>query len=190
MSVDNSKYGLILEKKTGFKNTRLDVPIIIDDFRGINFYDSRNVKKPVEKFNLPAGKYVVKSGYFKSLPVPVKFAKNKLPVRERMFKPNPKNFDILFRPTKHKAFISWKEKIIVFDPALKGRKLNELFYILFHEYAHQFYVTESKTDALAENMMIDEGFNPSQIHSAIVTVLSDRQKVRKARTVKRLIDKI
>lgn len=174
-----------LNKKTGFKNMKLDEPVIINDFRGIEFYNSNYANKPVDAFNLPVGEYSVISGEFMPIKNPVNFAKNTLSMRERLFRPYASGFKIKFIPNKHKAFISWPDRTIIIDPSLKNKTLAELFYILFHEYAHRVYKTESKTDALAENMMINHGFNPSQIHRALITVLSEKQQQRKNDTVER-----
>lgn len=178
---------LVLSEKAGFKNLDLSTPVIINDFREIEFYNNSDLKNRGD-FNLPKGTYFVVSGEFVDQGFLNYFPLNKLPFPER-FKSNPFNFDIVFGNNPHKATINWHYGVILFDTQMKKRSLPELFFILLHEFAHSKFRSEEKADSLAENMLIRLGFNPSQIAKAPITSLSDRQGKRKNLVVQRLIDR-
>ena len=178
---------LELKRKTGFKINNPEVPVIINDYRGKVFYNNSELKNRTA-FNLPKGIYFIKSGNFSMLERPVLYKKNKLPLPERL-RAWPFDFKVIFAFNPQKATINWTHKVIIFDNRLRDKSLPELYYILFHEFAHSKFKTETLTDALAENMMINFGFNPSQIAKAPITSLSDKQVVRKTNAVKRLIDR-
>ena len=171
-----------ITEKTGFKNLKRSIPIIIKDHRDIMFYDSRLLRKPPDTFNLPAGKYYVQSGVFKSLPKPVNFKKIDLPKPTRQ-RPLPTDFEIKFEDRPDKAQINWDAKTITFDNSFLRAPLPTVYFILFHEYGHAYYDGtkdgEKYCDAFAHNMMIDRGFNPSQSGLSSILSLSDRQLERK-----------
>lgn len=170
--------------KTGFKIIDKNVPVIINDFRGKEFYNNSLVSNPVA-FNLPAGDYEVISGRFAPLTKPLEFPLNKLPFPERSL-PFPGDFKIEFGNNPNKASIIWPEKRILFDNSMLTRSLPELYFILFHEFAHHVYNTEVFTDRLAENFMLRHGFNPSQTMSSPVLSLSAKQYDRKKDAINRL----
>ena len=60
------------------------------------------------------------------------------------------------------------------------------FGVYFHEMGHLLYATESKADLFAAKMMLDLGFNTSQVGYTNLEMLSERQKERK----KEIIDKL
>ena len=167
-----------INKKTGFENNPDDT-VIIRDFRGKIFYTTKGLNKPIEGFNLPIGKYYYESGDFKPLKEPLKFPLQSLPIRERFFKENPFNFKIKFDVNKSKATILWDKRLIIFDNSLLEYTIPELYFILFHEYGHQFYTTEKYADIFAYNTMIKKGYNPSQIAKAQLLSLSHKQLPRK-----------
>ena len=181
---------LNLDKKTGFKVTNNSAPVVIKDHRGITFYDTRFLKNPVREFNLPKGRYIVKSGFFKEQMVPVNHKKFTLPPAVRDYG-LPTDFEIKFGNIPDKARINWKTKTITFDHSFKKRPLPEVFFILFHEYGHAYYGVkptddlntydrmEKNCDLFAYNMMIDKGYNPSQISLSQIQSLSDLSNDRK-----------
>ncbi len=180
---------LELAKKSGFSIDEKNTPIIIHDYRGMEFYNNTSI--PVDhrsKFNLPKGNYEIKVGVFHKLMYPVLFSKNILPFPQR-FRTYPNDFKMEFGTNKNKATIFWNEKLILFDSSLLRYSLPVLFFILFHEFAHAKYSTETNADLLSENMMLDYGFNPSQVASASVIILSAKQHKRKSNAVNRLISR-
>lgn len=172
-----------IDKITGFEI--VENPVIILDFRGIEFYSTVDLSN-AKKFNLPPGTYILKQGEINPLKIPIRYRLNSLPPIERFY-PSPINFEIVFENNPNKASIDWREKRIIFDPALIQKSLPELYFILFHEFAHQFYQNEIAVDALAENLMLKKGFNPSQTGSAPITTLSEKQIERKKDAVIRNI---
>lgn len=176
---------LNLLKKTGFRNLNPSNIVEINDFRNMPFYSTEAVTKPVSEFNLPAGKYYVVKGNIKIMPKPVKYRLAVLPIPERNRKP-PFDFDVSFGNNPNKCSIIWNEKMIFFDKGLKEKTLPELWFILFHEFAHSRYTNEKYADLCASNLMKVKGFNPSQIGNAPLNTLSEFQYERK----KHLIDKI
>lgn len=168
---------LKLNKITGFEIINDKIPVEILDYRGIPFYDNNDIIKP-KYFNLPEGEYKIKSGEFIQLNEPIKYHLNSLPPFERKFD-FPTNFEIIFDENPAKGTIFWKDKIILFDEKLKDLPLPELYFMLFHEFAHAKYKTEKYVDRLAENMMLEHGFNPTQTALAPINSLSTKQYERK-----------
>jgi hypothetical protein len=175
---------LELYNKTGYEISKPEIPVIILDKRGKIFYDNTELKSR-KRFNLPEGEYYLKQGYFTQLNRPVEYQLNKLPLPERL-RAWPFGFNFVFAPNSHKATINWRHKVIIFDPSLREKSLPELYFILFHEFAHSKFKSEKMTDALAENMMLKKGFNPSQISGAPITSLSSKQFERKKEVVSRM----
>ena len=179
---------LNLTQKTGFKVNNPTVPINIRDSRGILFYTTEPLLPRVSTFNLPAGKYVVDSGYFSPMSVPVKYNMLRLPLMAQRKLPDPFDFSVTFEPNKHKCTVNFIKKQIIFDTSFKERPLPEIYFILFHEFAHQYFKTEKWCDVLAANYMLVKGFNPSQISEAQIKSLSTRQYNRKCVVTKRMIE--
>lgn len=186
-----------LDEKTGFQNLSKKEPIVIYDNRNIPFYDSRFIKKPVDYFNLPAGKFKILSGNFIPLSKPREFKKFNLPKAERN-KPFPGDFEVLFAPNPHKALIDWDNKRIIFDTQFKTKPLPELMFIFFHEIGHhkwgghmpgssKYDEAEHNCDMYSHNMMIDEGYNPSQIGLAPIETLSFKQQIRKKKLINKML---
>ena len=157
----------------------MNTPVIIRDFRGKLFYETESRLPRIQVFNLPPGKYYVDSGNFYELPRPNQFKLPRLPRRERHHKPFPSHFRFRFAPNPHKCTIFWGRKEIVCDPSLKDKPLSDLYFILFHEFAHHKYGTEKYADLGAAHMMLRRGFNPSQIIRAPISSLSEKQIDRK-----------
>lgn len=177
---------LYVSEKTGFKNNTPDVPIIIRDFRGVLFYSTVWLNKPVYNFNLPPGKYMVDQGSFTQMSKPVKYKLAGLPRPERFF-PSPFKFDVKFGKNINKCSILWDQKIILFDNQFKESPLPILDFMLFHEFGHELYSTETLADQLSANYMKRRGYNPSQIGDAPISTLSERQIQRMQNVVDALI---
>lgn len=187
---------LDLKEKTGFRNINYGEPIIIWDHRNIPFYDSRYLNKPVKCFNLPKGRFNIISGKIAKTVRPYEYQKFNLPKPQKN-KPLPHDFKVIFTDTPHKALIDWEKKEIIFDNYFKLRPLPEVLFIFFHEMGHskwggyipgtkQYNDAEHYCDMFAHNMMLEEGYNPSQIGLSPIKSLSDRQPKRK----EKLIDKM
>jgi hypothetical protein len=175
---------LILHKKTGFKNLRLSTPIIIRDFRGIEFYSTIGLKQ-VKEFNLPEGCYYIDSGLIGQLASPVRVHLMAMPTAERWMK-NPENFSISFDVNPNKCTIDWETESIVFDNDFKTHPLPDIYFILYHEFGHALYVTEKYADMYSANRMLQKGFNMSQIGTSQLTALSHAQYERKNNLIDRL----
>lgn len=184
-------FELFVTKKTGFRVTDPSVPVIIRDQRGILFYSAEPLVPKVTKFNMPAlGKFFVDSGKIRQMESPVNFPLIRMPQRN-VYQGNPMNFQIVFGDNEHKATINFINKTITFDKHIAEFPLPYIYYLLYHEYAHEFFGTTKKVgtpeyaycekwcDALAFNYMLIKGFNPSQIKEAQRNTLSERQEFRK-----------
>lgn len=175
---------IILHKKTGFKNLRLSTPIIIRDFRGVEFYSTIGLK-PVESFNLPEGKYFLDSGLIGELKNPITVKYLEMPTAQRWFK-NPENFNVYFDSNPNKCTVDWDTESITFDNSFKNAPLPNIYFILYHEYGHALYEAETYADMYAANMMLKRGYNMSQIGLAPLTSLSSKQFERKNNLIERL----
>jgi hypothetical protein len=172
---------LRLEEKTGFSTS---LPFTIYEPDGKVFYSSDFTDK-IEKgerleFNLPAGQYKY-DGSFIKLPYPVPVKSITLPLRERNLA--KKRYEIKFGDNPNKCTIFYDEGLILFDTSFKSKPLYIKYTIYFHELGHHWYKTEWKADLYAAKMMLDKGFNPSQIGMASLESLSDDSYQRKVKTV-------
>ena len=179
---------IVVSEKTGFNIINPSEPVNIRDFRGLMFYSTESMLPSVNNFNLPPGEYWIDTGHIRPLSEPVKFRMLDLPPNaERVMSKNPMNFQILFGDNEHKCTVDFRRETITFDNSFKSAPLPELYFILFHEYAHQYFVTEKYCDILAANMMLTRGFNPSQIGRAHILSLSERQRERKAYALDKML---
>lgn len=177
---------IVVNQKTGFVNLTPGIPIIILDSRGVKFYDTTDLKKPVKMFNLPTGKYNLVSGKINKLKNPVDYRLPELPKPERFIQP-PFDFKLSFGHNPNKCTIFWNRKEILFDSDLANAPEPELYFILFHEYGHSLFHTEKYADLVAARLMLRRGFNPSQIGSSHIDALSSYQFDRKKYIVKRIL---
>lgn len=182
----------VVRKKTGFEIKDPIKPVIIRDNRGILFYSTESRVPKTTCFNLPPfGNYFLETGEQYSgisvLPKPIEYKLAKLPPTQPRFE-SPFDFPIKFGVNKNKCTIKWGEQIIFFDNAFKEKPLPQVFFILYHEYAHAFYQSETLCDQMAGNYMKVRGFNPSQIGEAPILALSERQEQRKQNMVESLIE--
>ena len=178
---------LELSKKTGFKVNDIYKPVVIRDFRGVLFYSTEPFLPRVKEFNLPGGTYFVDSGYFTPMVFPVQYKYIKLPLAQRLL-PKPTDFKIMFGNNPRKCTIYWDKKYILFDNSFREKPLNQLYFILFHEWGHSIYKTETYADLYAANCMLGKGFNPSQVGEAPVNSLSDASMDRKEIVVSKLLN--
>lgn len=162
----------------GFK--AVETPVLILDESGREFYDTSKIKNFSGVFNIPKNTPLnLVSGKIIEIPQ-VKFPLKKLPIRERFNYPNPRYFEFMFGENPNKCSVIWDYKKIIADTSFfGGLTIPERFFILFHEYGHQFYHTEEYCDLYAINQMLCNGFNPSQSFSSQFKTLSDNQNYRK-----------
>lgn len=177
---------LVITKKTGFKNKRPDIPIIIRDKNGVIFYRTDIISKPVKMFNLPGGEWFIDSGAFEPMESPRKYKMIGLPRPERVME-SPRNFKILYANNPNKCTVNWDNKTITFDNSFREKPLYIRMFVLCHEFGHQYYGTEHLADLYARNCMLKMGFNKSQIGLAPNQSLSHLQDKRKSIIVKSLI---
>lgn len=177
---------LFVAKKTGFKNLNPDVPIIIRDIRGMMFYETMSIGKPVNKFNMPAGNYFVEKGSFIPMPFPKHYNLVTLPPKQR-FKKDPRRFRIVLGNNPHKCSVIWDKDIILYDKSLyENSPQPVIWYIYGHELGHQFYKTEEYADLYSCNFMYRKGFNKTQIGLSPIRSLSDGQFKRKKFIIQKL----
>jgi hypothetical protein len=175
---------LNIDKKTGFRST---MPFLINDQRNIIFYSSDFTDKiasgkPLE-FNMMPGKFMYDGNFVKlDSPVPVKNIAT--PLKERNVKAG--RFDIQFGNNPNKCTIFYDAKVILFDNSFLNKPLYIKYTIYFHELAHLYYVTESKADLYACKVLLELGFNPSQICLAFIESLSDASVERQTIVINNL----
>lgn len=176
---------LIIETKTGFSSL---LPFKIYDNKGLLFYSSDFVSKISEGkrqfFNLPVGIYEYE-GFLIKLPQPIKHKPIILPKPERNFK--KRSYKIIFGENPNKCSIFYKTGIILFDKSFLTKPLFVRYNIYYHELGHHLYKSEHLADLFAAKIMLEKGFNPSQIGYGIMDSLSNLQTKRKIFTVSKLI---
>lgn len=163
---------LTLNSKSGFLSN--DKEIKIFDENGKEFYFFSPKTFPFH-FNLPKGKY---------------FTENKL------FSVKPKSYDIRLPKPEKKGFdtkgfkikfvdglgLGWtdiKSKIIGLHKIFLSEKVYKpcLFFVYAHELGHNYFFDETKCDLFAKNLMLQWGFNKSQIIKAKNLTLKNKKRV-------------
>lgn len=175
---------LILEKKTGFFTS---LPFTIYDEKGNVFYSSDFTehigKGKTLKFNLPFGIYKYE-GILNKLNSPITVKNIVLPPKERNYP--KKKYKILFGDNMNKCTIFYKLGIILFDKSFLNAPLYIKYSIYFHELGHHFYKTEKFADLYAVKMMLEKGFNPSQIGRTSLFALKESSFDRKEYIINKL----
>ena len=175
---------MILQEKAGFQSS---MPFNIYEPDGKLFYSS-DFTDHIEKgerldFNLPAGEYTF-DGSFIKLPYPVKTSFITLPQKERNF--TKKRYDIEYGTNPNKCTIYYERGLILFDNSIMSKPLYVKYGIYYHELGHHFYETEWKADLYSAKMMLDKGFNPSQVGRVVTEGLSEKSMDRILRLVSEL----
>jgi hypothetical protein len=178
---------LTVKGRTGFRNVSGN-PILILDERGERFYDTRQLLKRVQMFNLPEGKYYVAQGDIARMGKPIDYELTPMPEKERNLSGDFSNFNLNFvnNPATGTVVPAAKEKF--YDHALKDLPLPYSMFIDAHENGHKFYVTEKYCDRYAANKLLERGYNPSQIAEAIIMTLSPDKAARKEEIVRALLN--
>lgn len=177
---------LSVKGKTGFRNISGN-PILILDERGERFYDTRQLLKRVQMFNLPEGTYKIAQGDIARMAKPVNYELAPLPAKERTLNGDFSNFEMHFvnNPATGTVVPTAREKF--YDHDLKNLPLPYAIFIDEHENGHKYYITESYCDLYAANKMLERGYNPSQIAEAIIFTLSPDKVARKELIVESLL---
>lgn len=136
---------------------------------------------------MPVGTYYIESGSFVAASEPRRYPLAILPKPERNF-PDPSGFKFTFEDNPNKCTIIWEDKLIVFDKSFLDKPQPEIFFVLYHEYGHEYYSTEKYADLFATNMMKKRGYNPSQICYAHINSLSGNQIERKEYITQKILN--
>jgi hypothetical protein len=153
--------------------------ILICDENGREFYKKEN-KRGYIHFNLPSGTYhtqnILNAAPFRRYPLP--------PLAKENHLKEQKPFKIVFANNPNKCSINTASGLVVFDYSFKDKPKYIIDFILWHEYAHYFYSgngqkSEMNCDRYAQRQMLRQGYNPSQITTAITLTLSDLASHRK-----------
>lgn len=172
--------------KTGFRNIDGN-PILILDDRGEIFYDTRNLLKRVQMFNLPEGEYYIAQGKVKRMALPVNYELAPMPPKERNLSGNFSDFDMYFVNNPATGTVSPASREKFYDHGLKELPLPFMMFIDEHENGHKYYETETYCDRYAANKLLERGYNPSQISEAIIFTLSPDKADRKEAIVRTLL---
>lgn len=153
-----------IDKKTGF-HTSGKIVILS---HSLPFYVS--TKETI--FNLPKGNYEVVEGDIHELEKPLIYCVPKLapPTRNA---PTPNNLQIIVEDNPHKCTFDLNKGIVKIDPSIIEKGKAFLAFIFGHEIGHLNYQGsrqdangELKCDKFSAKMLIDEGYNPSQLYFA------------------------
>ena len=146
-----------VNKISGFFTMDREVRIYTLD--GEIFYFSNNRK--VTKFNLPKGVYKTDNNIKLNIK-PFSFKVKKLPPFERCLK-RPKKIKLFFQPNPNKCTVRLNEGIIIMDTAIKELPKPCIMFVLGHELGHYYYKSENKCDNYSFNLLLKQGYNPSQL---------------------------
>ena len=116
-------------------------------------------------FNLPPGNYFTYTNLWE-LDKPVEYEFKRTRKREKHHFDAPNQVIVVFRHNPNKASIFLNEGIVILDLRFKEMPEEVLTYILYHEIGHYFYSTEHFCDEYAQERMLREGYNKSQILKA------------------------
>lgn len=156
---------LSLDRKAGFI---AQDKVMVKDSRGDVFYV---FQKPGEiRFNLPPGQYTLED--------PIKVADRPWKVifkgrrkRERFDYKLPDVVNVSYGPNIHKASINLESGNILIDNSFKDADSFTQKFIKYHEIGHYFYKTEEFCDEYAQERMLEEGYNLSQLKRASMAAL-------------------
>ena len=164
-----------LERKTGFRSKSPLVAVYTTEYEP--FY-VKEKKGEYTYFNLPKGEYIIEVEV-ERLVKPNKFDLPPLPKFERKIK-RPNEVKIIFGKNPNKCSIDLEAGVIICDWTIKAKGRAEQTFVIYHEFGHYFYKTESSCDKYATRRMIEEGFNPSQTVFSVNGCLSERSHQRKS----------
>jgi hypothetical protein len=168
-----------INKKEGFFCPS-DVIIFTPD--GLVFYEKKNLGEGIY-FNLPKGEYITecklnKIGF-------INYSLPKLPPKQKQNKIGKFKINVSENPNKASIYIN-SGKIII-DKNIVNKNKYVWVFILLHELGHYFYFNEHYCDLFASRIMLKNGYNPSQIASAIDEGLSSNSNHRKLTLFKKVM---
>lgn len=171
---------MIVQQKTGFKTNS---PCVLIYEEGMPFY-ARDIGASGLKFNLPAGEYDIKKGDLDQCET-VEYPLMKI-AQPTNFTPFPKNLELVWEPNVHKCQIDVHTNKVYADPVFKTLPKYVFKWVYGHELGHFCYKgfawsnkqereqAEKDCDIFSGNLLLTEGYNPSQIRSAIDLAISNR----------------
>ena len=176
---------LFTDKITGFE--RLS-PVIIYDAKGVIFYASNNS----HLFNLPKGFVGTVKGEIKPLREPINYYIPDLPPFEK--KTPLKSLKITFGDNPNKCSVRFRDGVIFFDNQFKHKELARN-YIIGHEIGHFFYIgngdeSEKNCDIFSAKMMLENGYNPSQIIVTSEISLTGQNKEYRINALREYLEKV
>lgn len=131
------------------------------------------MRKPGEEilFNLPPGYYSTEWAIEPlTRPVKVKFPTRRK--RERFNIEPPKNVVVQYGDNPNKATIRLESGEILIDNSFKEAPELVRKFIMYHEIGHYYYKTEEFCDEYAQERLLDDGYNLSQVHNATAKSLN------------------
>lgn len=129
------------------------------------------------RFNLPSGEYDLRLGDIEQNEiVPYPLIKMDLPSD---FTPYPEKLKLVYKPTPRKCQIDVYNFIVYADPMFKLFPKYVFKWVFGHELGHFPYKgegikSEKDCDLFSANLLLVDGYNPSQIRSAIDLALSNQ----------------
>lgn len=166
---------LRLDKATGFQ---ADGPIHIKTADGRPFYVIQKTGKV--KFNLPKGEYITETPLKRlSAPHLYKFERKRKREHYHFEMPKQNQIKVEFRDNPNKASIFPRKHTIVMDNSFQSMPEYVKKYVFYHELGHYLYKTEEFCDEFAQEKMLQDGYNKSQIEAAARVTLHnghDRHK--------------
>lgn len=151
-----------LYKPTGFI---ANGPIHIKTADGRPFYIMN--KTGQIKFNLPKGEYISETPLKKlSNPHKYKFEKKRKREHFQFDMPKPNQLKVVFADNPNKASVFPRKHTIVMDNSFQYLPEYVKKYVFYHECGHYLYKTEEFCDEFAQEKMLQDGYNKSQIEAA------------------------
>lgn len=156
-----------LKTKTGFSCAGA---VIVTRPDGSVFYQHK--KKGPFSFNLPAGVYNIQGQNVKMLKRPIEYKiKAQRKQESDHVLPKPHELRIEFGDNPNKASIWVKKHFILIDNQYRNAPEVIKEYLIAHEIGHYRYKTERFADEFAQQVLLDKGFNMSQIVQAAAATL-------------------
>lgn len=160
----------VIDKPSVVRNTSYIKNSIFKD--GVLFYVAEGGKV----FTLPKGKYESE----KPLQIERELKRSFNPYRREWQREVAKPIKIhrVFNP--HKASVFFDSGNIYLDTTLYDQPHDVVKkFVLYHELAHEHYKSEHKCDHFAKEMLLCEGYNPSQIDAAVkATGLNKKDRLK------------
>jgi len=156
-----------LNKKTGFACSG---EVVVKLPNGSIFYQHK--KRAPFTFNLPAGMYDIQGSNVKMLSKPTEYKIKSQRVHESTHElPKRGELRIEFGDNPNKASIWVKKHFILIDNQYRNAPQVVKDYLIAHEIGHYRYKTERFADEFAQQVLLDKGYNMTQIVQAAASTL-------------------